>query len=391
MEGEMAFKDNATSHRMVLSGLAAALLLGTSVSVVSSLQARTLECGKFTFPKCSGPDYQYGKSFKPRLGFGGFGGGSCVATKTPVVFIHGNGDRATNWDSPVTGPVRNFPAPENSVYDEFKVRGYNECELFGITYLNRDERRVPQLNYHGPDKYKIIIEFIEAVKSYSGKPQVDVVAHSLGVSMTIAALTYYDSQSQPRNAWDSIRKFVNIAGGIRGLSSCLYVGYANVLAKTCGSEYVFNRYIFGFYPDTGTLIGYNAWTGPDGPFSMRRAPTVHPNKDFYTIHAGEHDQIHCSTIQGLLDCSKGALFVKNANVRAQLNVGAGDTARQLDFDFKDWSPFVLMGGDTDGIGHFKAKNNTGEIIYQMLNSDCTDLDCKGTYTGGPVVAEDSGT
>ncbi|HEX3203672.1 MAG TPA: hypothetical protein VHQ67_02895 [Nitrospiraceae bacterium] len=386
----MVFEGNAASPRTVLIGLAVALFLGTSLSVVSSVPARTLECGKFTFPQCSGPDYQYGAGFKPRLGFGGFGGGSCVATKTPVVFIHGNGDRATNWDSPITGQVGNVPAPARSVYDEFKARGYNECELFGITYLSRNERGTPQSNYHGPDKYTIIMRFIEAVKSYTGKPQIDVVAHSLGVSMTIAALTYYDSQDRGRNAWDSVRKFVNIAGGIRGLSSCLYVGYANALASTCGSENVLNRYIFGLYPDTGTFFGYNAWTGFDGPFSMRRAPIVHSKEGFYTIHAGEHDQIHCSTLRGIQDCGTGALFVKHANVKAQLNVGAGATARQLDFDFKDWSPFVLKGGDTDGVGHFKAKNNTGEIIYRMLNSDCTELECKGTYTGGPVVAEDGG-
>ncbi len=365
----------------------AALLLGISVSVVSSVQARTLECGTFTFPKCGGPDYQYGGRFKPRLGFGGFGGGTCVATHTPVVFIHGNGDRATTWDSPITGPVGNLPAPAKSMYDEFKARGYNECELFGITYLNKDERKAPQSNYHSPDKYKIIIGFIEAVKSYTGKPQIDVVAHSLGVSMTIAALTYHDSRDPVRHGWDSIRKFVNIAGGIRGLSSCLYVGYANVLATTCGSENVWNRYIFGFYPDSATWFGYNAWTGPVGPFSMRRAPVVHPKVEFYSIHAGEHDQIHCSTLRGIPDCSKGALFVNNANVKAQLNVGAGATPQQLDFNFKDWSPFVQMGGDADGVGHFKSKNNAGEIIYHMLNSDCTDLDCKGTYTGGPVIAE----
>ena len=50
-------------------------------------------------------------------------------------------------------------------------------------------------------------------------------------------------------------------------------------------------------------------------------------------------------------------------------------------------PFNLKGGDVDGVGHFKAKNNTGEIIYRMLTSDCTDLDCKGSYAGGPAVAD----
>ena len=43
--------------------------------------------------------------------------------------------------------------------------------------------------------------------------------------------------------------------------------------------------------------------------------------------------------------------------------------------------------DTDGIGHFKARNNTGEIIYTMLNTECEELACKGPYQGGPVTAD----
>jgi hypothetical protein len=38
------------------------------------------------------------------------------------------------------------------------------------------------------------------------------------------------------------------------------------------------------------------------------------------------------------------------------------------------------------VGHFKVRNNTGQIIYEMLNTDCTGMVCKGSYTGGPVKA-----
>jgi hypothetical protein len=86
-------------------------------------------------------------------------------------------------------------------------------------------------------------------------------------------------------------------------------------------------------------------------------------------------------------CRDGALFGAHANVKAQLNVGAGATPRQLDFRFNDWSPFATKGGDSDGVGHFKAKINTGEIVYRVLSSDCRDEDCKGTYRGGPVRAQ----
>jgi hypothetical protein len=48
--------------------------------------------------------------------------------------------------------------------------------------------------------------------------------------------------SDPSQAeWGSVRKFINVAGGIRGLNSCLYVGFANPVAPTCGSENIMDR------------------------------------------------------------------------------------------------------------------------------------------------------
>ncbi|MBU1239347.1 hypothetical protein KJ865_06525 [Myxococcota bacterium] len=48
----------------------------------------------------------YGTSHLPQTGtnsdapHGGFGGGDCTVTHVPVIFIHGNGDEAKNWDYP---------------------------------------------------------------------------------------------------------------------------------------------------------------------------------------------------------------------------------------------------------------------------------------------------
>jgi hypothetical protein len=65
-----------------------------------------LSCGRFDYPKFDGPDLQYAGGFNPQVGFGGFGGGACRADRTPVIFVHGNGDWAINWDSPITGSVK---------------------------------------------------------------------------------------------------------------------------------------------------------------------------------------------------------------------------------------------------------------------------------------------
>jgi Lipase (class 2) len=341
--------------------------------------AQALECGAYTFPKCSGEDVQYAGTFDPKVGHGGFGGGACRATKTPVVFIHGNGDRAINWASPVVGTVEGYVPPKRSVYDEFKHRGYNDCELFGVTYLSRDEQENAAGNYHRPEKYVIIHDFIEAVKAYTGQDKVDLVTHSLGVSMALAALRHYD-------AWDSVRRFVNIAGGIRGLNSCLFVGPANPLVATCGSENLFSEEVFGFYPDSP--FGLNGWTGSTSSHSLRHAPQNQPKVTFYTLSAGQNDEIHCTTAQGWDGCGRGALFDKAANVKAQLNLGAGSLASRVDWDFSDGSPWNQMGGDSDGIGHFKVRNNSGQILYTMLDTECEGLTCKGKYTGGPVENPD---
>ncbi len=118
-----------------------------------------------------------------------------------------------------------------------------------------------------------------------------------------------------------------------------------------------------------------------------RAFARHPGVDFYTIHAGAHDQVHCGRgADAATGCRQGALFADAPNVRAQLDVGAGSTAGRVDLDLTDGSLFASRGGDVDGVGHFKARNNTGAIDVAMLTSDCAGLDCRGSYAGGPVTA-----
>jgi pimeloyl-ACP methyl ester carboxylesterase len=384
--------DNTSSRRKPLL-----ILLGVIVAAVSAIigvrssdtgiapaapapTARGLVCGAFEFPTCDGSDAQFDAAFDaPQTD--GFGGGRCRASRTPVVFVHGNADRSINWDSDITGPVGANPEPAKSVYDEFTGRGYNGCELFGITFLSEAEQRDPQLNYHKPEKYRMILDFIAQVQEFTGAPQVDVVAHSLGVSMTLAALSWHDETTGDPGGWDGVRRFVNIAGGLHGLSACRGVGFANPLVSTCGSQNVLDPYVFGFYPDG------NGWTAAAGEHSMRAMPARHPDVTFYTIHAGAHDQVHCGRVTDLAaDCGQGALFQDGANVPAQLDVGAGSTASQVDLDMADGSLYTVRGGDVDGVGHYKAKNNTGQISYQMLNSDCAGVGCQGSYTGGPVSA-----
>src|SRR5450759_867755 len=133
----------------------ACLLWIVGGTLVAPNSAHAVTCGTYAKGVCGGEANQYAGGFNPGTGFGCFGGGKCKATKTPVIFIHGNGDNATSWDAP-PGDVAGFETPPRSAYAEMKVRGYNDCELFGVTYLSDDERKLLNVgkNYHQPSKYR---------------------------------------------------------------------------------------------------------------------------------------------------------------------------------------------------------------------------------------------
>ncbi len=371
----------AVMSTVASSLLAIALPAAGAAALLLPGAAQALDCGPNNGFTCTGTATQYAGGFSPGVGSGGFGGGSCIATRTPVVFIHGNGDSAISFDMP-PGAVTAYTTPTLSTYDELKARGYNDCELFGISYLDADERAAPQYNYHEPEKYQIIKTFIDKVKTYTGRSQVDIVAHSMGSSMALAGLRYHGNQS-------SVRRFINIAGGLRGLNTCYATGYQSAYAPTCNAEaYVwpYTYYTFGFYPSTGvTYSGYNRWTG-SGSTSLRAMPTQFTSVSFYTITARQYDQVHCFTTSYAAGCNSGALFNIASNVKAQVDVGFGSSAYAYDWDWADGSPYNFGGGDTSsGIGHFRSKNNTGRIVYNMLATTCT-TGCANGYVGvnGPA-------
>lgn len=340
-------------------------------------QALALECGSNNGYTCQGTASQFAGGFNPGVGYGGFGGGSCTATRTPVVFIHGNGDSAISFDMP-PGPVGNgYATPARSPYRELKAAGYNDCELFGVTWLSPEERSYPQLNYHEPAHYAVLKAFIDKVKAYTGKSQVDIVGHSLGSSMALAMIKYAGYQG-------SVRRFVNIGGGIRGLQTCLYTGYQNAMAPTCNAEawiFPYDYYTFGFYPSTGlAYYGYNRWTG-SGSGSLRTLPASWTGIRFYTITAGLQDQVHCFLTATSTACRDGALFNSRSNVIAQVDVGVGSSAYPYNWSWVSGVPFGIAGGDQgNGVGHFRSLANTGLILRNMLTTSCTS-NCAQGYAG----------
>ena len=354
------------------------LLTLFSVTVVNAAQ-----CNNHNGFICDDEPFQFDDSFIHGLKYtnGGFGGGNCVANKTPIIFLHGNGDNALSWLIPPLISTDEYPLAPASVYQIFKNAGYNDCELFGLTYLSSQQQATPQYNYHKDEKLTLISNFIDDVSTYTAKNKIHIVSHSLGVSMALASLTKYQQ-------WGKVERFISISGALRGLSSCLYMGYANVLSPTCGAQNVYDNYVFGFYPDSGAispLWGQNQWTGSRTNFSMRNMPNHYRQTKFYSVSAGLHDQIHCTSQQGRSQCTQSPLFNVGVNVVSQLDIGSGGLAAELDFDFSDLSPYNLAGGDLDGVGHFNSKINSGALLLQMISTECQGILCAETYQRGPAV------
>lgn len=59
--------------------------------------------------------------------------------------------------------------------------------------------------------------------------------------------------------------------------------------------------------------------------------------------------------------------------------GGSCTAAQYDYDFSDWTIYNTGGGDLDGVGHFRSKNNTGVIQRNMITGTCTGTGCCSGY------------
>ncbi|MEA2162055.1 MAG: hypothetical protein QOK37_182 [Thermoanaerobaculia bacterium] len=180
---------------------------------------------------------------------GAYGGrvtpGQAVVNQ-PVIFIHGNSDSALGTVSPSTGWT--------SSIGYFKSQGYTSAELYATTWGPADSSQA-SLQYHSKTYMTRLRAFIQAVKAYTGAAKVDIVCHSMGVTLARKAIkggSVYDSAAGGTynlgaSLTSSVDTFVGIAGANRGLTACYYTGPTS---PTCSD-------VNGFYP--GYLIGF---TGP---------------------------------------------------------------------------------------------------------------------------------
>jgi triacylglycerol lipase len=169
--------------------------------------------------------------------FGGKQNPSDQVNNIPVIFIHGNSDKAVGNKFGQSGWTRSL--------NYFKKRGYTNAELYAITWGNANALYASS-NYHSKENIIRIRKFIEAVLAYTGAEKVSIVAHSMGVTLARKAvkggaandLLDGGNYTIGEALTNKVDAFVGIAGANQGLVSCYATG---ATTPTCGSTN-------GFYP-----------------------------------------------------------------------------------------------------------------------------------------------
>lgn len=211
--------------------------------------------------------------------FGGRAFAGEAVVNQPVIFIHGNSDAANGNAFGMTG----WTASRNY----FISQGYKGAELYAITW--GDNNPLYSANqYHSLPNLQRIRAFIQAVKAYTGASKVDIVTHSMGVTLTRKAIlggTGSDALNGGNynlgaSLTSSVDTFVGIAGANRGLVSCyssggttptcaatngLYPGYlyfgfvtgvSNILTNMNSSSHYEGAFVYSMWSTVDEIIGY---------------------------------------------------------------------------------------------------------------------------------------
>ena len=188
----------------VLKALAAAALLalGTAHTAHAAGTVGT------TFP-ADFPVIEDASLKKPVIGFGAAG----AVTRTPVIFLHGNNDvpYATPC-SPTNGKIQGLA-------QYLADNGYSTSELWGLGYqgdqcdLAADQPRRSSIAHTNQANVPDLRRFVRAVLAYTGARQVDIVGHSLGVTL---AREWIRQDGASR----TVRRLVAIDGPNHGIINC---------------------------------------------------------------------------------------------------------------------------------------------------------------------------
>lgn len=145
---------------------------------------------------------------KPVIGFGAAG----PVTRTPVIFLHGNNDTPFPTACSPYGNARAFA-------QYLADNGYATSELWGLGYqgdqcnLAADQTNRSRIAHTNQANVPDLRRFVAAVLAFTGAKQVDIVGHSLGVTLAREWM-------RQDEAHRTVRRFVAVDGPNHGIINC---------------------------------------------------------------------------------------------------------------------------------------------------------------------------
>jgi pimeloyl-ACP methyl ester carboxylesterase len=145
---------------------------------------------------------------KPVIGFGAAG----TVTRTPVIFLHGNNDTPF---ATACNPYGRMQALAQHLADN----GYSTSELWGLGYqgdqcdLAADQTRRSSIAHTNQANVPDLRRFVRAVLAFTGAREVDIVGHSLGVTLAREWIRQDDAHRL-------VRRIVAIDGPNHGIINC---------------------------------------------------------------------------------------------------------------------------------------------------------------------------
>jgi pimeloyl-ACP methyl ester carboxylesterase len=145
----------------------------------------------------------------PVIGFGAVGS----ATRTPVIFLHGNG--GTPYDT----SCGMWPTLIHSMAQYFANAGFSGSELWALGYQGSQCDLIDHpvnnssLAHTNTANVPDLRRFVNAVLVSTGARKVDIVAHGMGVTLVREWVRQYGAQNL-------VRRFVAIEGPNSGMITC---------------------------------------------------------------------------------------------------------------------------------------------------------------------------
>jgi pimeloyl-ACP methyl ester carboxylesterase len=209
---------------------------------------------------------------KPVIGFGGAG----KVARTPVILLHGNNDTPYPTACNPFGAVHalgQYLVDHGYAPSEVWALGYqgDQCDLLGDQTLRAGVAHTTLANV--PD----LDAFVHAVLKFTGARQVDIVGHSLGVTLARAWM-------KQEHAGQLVRRLVAIDGPNHGIINC---------SPDPANYWQFGT---GFTPDSPVCLEYGA---PDTPFLR-----------WLNGPGWSHGRSHADEVRGPTD----VLVIRNADV-----------------------------------------------------------------------------